>query len=261
MMLKRGRTLFARSCKAARLAGVLAYIKAARLAGDQPLIYLDVGARGGLSPSWRIARQFGLITPAYCEPDAAEADRLMTADPDAIVIPYAFGQIVETRTLYITREPGRSSLLFPECPSVIKKNREDWSVEREIAIPVVRLDDVWSRFTSRPPTYIKVDVQGYELEVLYGSRKLLDDGVLCAELEASLVPFYKEQPTLQPVFDFMFMNKFDLVKIKPHGLFDNGILEFNISFVKRGYHKDDRVRLWKLINNVPNHERLVIYGC
>jgi FkbM family methyltransferase len=260
MILKHGRTLFARSCKAARLAGVLAYIKAAQLAGDQPPIYLDVGARGGLSPSWWVAKQFGLITPAYCEPDVAEAERLTTAEPDAIVIPYAFGQSAETRTLYITREPGRSSLLFPECPSVVKTGREDWSVEREISVQVVRLDDVWPRFASRLPAFIKVDVQGFELEVLRGAGKLFDEEILCVELEASLIAFYKGQPTLQTVFDFMFMSKFDLVKIKPQGLCDNEILEFNTFFIRRGYHEDGRVRLWKLINNVPNHQRLVTYG-
>jgi hypothetical protein len=118
-------TFFARSRKAARLVGALAYIRAARLAGDQPPIYLDVGARGGLPPAWWLARKFGLIKPAYCEPDAAEAERLTKADPGAIIIPYAFGQIAESRTLYITREPGRSSLLFPECPSVVENGRED----------------------------------------------------------------------------------------------------------------------------------------
>jgi hypothetical protein len=87
MKLKRGAVLLARSRKAARLVGVLTYIKTARLAGDQPPIYLDVGARGGLSSGWRLARQFGLIKPAYCEPDVAEAERLRTADPDAILIP------------------------------------------------------------------------------------------------------------------------------------------------------------------------------
>jgi FkbM family methyltransferase len=260
MILKRGRALFARSRKAARLVGVLAYIKAARLAGDQPSIYLDVGARGGLSPNWRLARQFGLIKPAYCEPDVAEAERLTTTDPDAIVIPYAFGQVAETRTLYITREPDRSSLLIPQCPSVIKNGREDWSVEREISVQVVRLDHVWSRFASSAPAFIKVDVQGLELEVLKGAKELFDDQILCVELEASFVPFYKGQPTFQTVFDFMFKSEFDLVKIKPQGLFENSILEFNAFFVRRGCHQDGRARLWKLINNVPNHERLVTYG-
>jgi FkbM family methyltransferase len=252
--------LLARSRKAARLVGALAYIKAARLAGDQPPIYLDVGARGGLPPTWRLARKFGLIQPAYCEPDAAEAERLTTADPSAIIIPYAFGQVTESRTLYITHEPGRSSLLFPECPSFIENGRGDWSVEREILVQVVRLNDVWSRFASCPPTFIKVDVQGFELEVLKGAEKLFDNDILCVELESSFIPFYKGQPTFQTVFDFMSMNKFDLVKIKPQGLFDNGILEFNAFFVRRGHHKDGLARLWKLINNVPNHERLVTYG-
>jgi hypothetical protein len=110
---------------------------------------------------------------------------------------------------------------------VIENGREDWSVEREISVQVVRLNDVWSRFASSPPTFLKVYVQGFELEVLKGAEKLLDNEILCVELEASFIPFYKGQPTFQTVFDFMFTNKFDLVKIKPHGLFDNGILEFN----------------------------------
>ena len=151
------------------------------------------------------------------------------------------------------------AMFFPECPSVIKKDVRIGQSNERFGF-ILRLDDVWSRFASRLPVFIKVDVQGFELEVLRGVGDLLDNEILCVELESSLVPFYKGQPTLQTVFDFMFMNKFDLVKIKPQGLFDNGILEFNTFFIRRGYHGESRVKLWKLINNVPNHDRLVTYG-
>jgi Methyltransferase FkbM domain len=74
---------------------------------------------------------------------------------------------------------------------------------------------VSSSFSDSPPAFIKVDVQGYELELLKGAEKLVYDGVLCVKLEASFVLFYKGQPNLQAVLDFMFMRKFDFVKIKP----------------------------------------------
>ena len=89
---------------------------------------------------------------------------------------------------------------------------------------VVRLDHVWSRFASSAPSFIKVDVQGLELEVLKVAKELFDDEILCVELEASFVPFYKGQPPFQTLFDFMFESEFDLVKIRPQGLFENSIL-------------------------------------
>lgn len=49
---------------------------------------------------------------------------------------------------------------------------------------------------------LKLDVQGYELEVLRGSRKNLSQIPFCF-LEVSLIPLYKEEKTLLPVLTFL----------------------------------------------------------
>jgi hypothetical protein len=136
---------------------------------------------------------------------------------------------------------------------------EPWTVEEVIKVEVVPLNTIWDRYSSAPPHFVKIDVQGFEKEILLGMENLLG-GVLCIELEASFLPFYVGQPSFQELFEFLHERGFDLVKIRPLGLYRGAILEFNAFLVRRDRHGDKPVALWKRINDVGDHKRTITLG-
>jgi FkbM family methyltransferase len=60
------------------------------------------------------------------------------------------------------------------------------------------------------PLYLKLDVQGYELEVLRGGERLLPR-VVVVEAELSLVPLYRGGPLYREVIDYLDRRGFQLV--------------------------------------------------
>jgi len=71
------------------------------------------------------------------------------------------------------------------------------------SVRIDRLDVVWpdvARGARRP--YLKIDTQGYELEVLHGARAVLDAFVL-VEAELSLLPTYDSGPLFEAVVEFL----------------------------------------------------------
>ncbi len=62
--------------------------------------------------------------------------------------------------------------------------------------------------------YLKIDVQGLELEVLRGAESLLDQ-VAAVESELSLTPLYEQGATFVDVVDHLDTRGFHLVSLAP----------------------------------------------
>jgi FkbM family methyltransferase len=82
---------------------------------------------------------------------------------------------------------------------------------RTVAVENVRmerLDDLWPHLAAaaRHPC-LKIDTQGYELEVLRGAARALDDVVL-VEAELSLLPTYEAGPMFEDVVAFLAEHRF-----------------------------------------------------
>lgn len=225
---------------------------------ERPINFIDVGARGGLSRNWAVARRMGLIRPFYFEPDADEAERISRTNPDAVVLRFGLGaDDGKEEVLHLTASRGKSSLLEPDTGAPFYE--EAWSVEERAKVTVRRFDQIWQSDWGAPE-FVKIDVQGYETEVVKGFGDLLRS-VLCFELEAQLLPFYIGQPLFQQVHDFMHGHGFDLVKMRPLGLFrENVIAEMNVFFVRRDVHADPRAMFWKRMNDVGSHRRMAVWG-
>lgn len=80
--------------------------------------------------------------------------------------------------------------------------------EEKIGIKV--LDDIYSRDKLPYPDVIKIDVQGYELNVLKGARQVLSKAKYLV-IELSFREFYAGQPPLSEVLQFLEMNDFMMV--------------------------------------------------
>lgn len=252
--------LYERAQKAVSVAtGVLAAVRCG-LHRKLPPVYLDVGSRGGLPARWRPVLSAGLICPVYVEPDRVEAARLLARHPGVRVITDALGASDgEVATLYVTREPGRSSLLLPDFQEIsVFADSSPWEVVRREAITIRRLDRIWG--DCAPPELVKVDVQGYEVEVLKGMGTLLDS-VVGLEVESSITPLYHQQATFEDIRQFLFEQGFDLVRMAALGLYrGETMIEFNTFWVRREFHLDPRVRLWKRVNGVGNARRVNVWG-
>jgi FkbM family methyltransferase len=109
-------------------------------------------------------------------------------------------------------------------------------VEKTIDVQVDRLDiTVQSLDAENQSTYLlKIDVQGFEMEVLAGATKILDKTlvVLC---EANIAPLYTNQCSFESILGFMREHDFELVDMgEPfRSKISQEILYVDLAFLRR----------------------------
>lgn len=82
-------------------------------------------------------------------------------------------------------------------------------------VQVTRLDSVYTKFFNPDDRiYLKIDVQGYEREVLKGAKKTLKQ-VHVVEIELSMVPMYEGAPVMTEMFTLLEGMGYTLVSIVP----------------------------------------------
>lgn len=138
-----------------------------------PIVIIDVGARWGFNAEWNV---FGTALQIYCfEPDEAECARLNTmASPNVKYIPAALGKTLAEMTLYETRI-GASTGLYKTNMGFFSRllNRDNAEVVKEHRIRVTTLEEALSRFGVKKIDFIKLDVEGAELDVLLGAERFM----------------------------------------------------------------------------------------
>lgn len=83
-------------------------------------------------------------------------------------------------------------------------------------IDVVALDDCIERYVgAKIGGLLKIDTQGYEMEVLLGARRCLSDKIDVVQTELSLVELYAAQPLMLDVCNFLKQYNFNLRHIIP----------------------------------------------
>ncbi|NKB48985.1 MAG: FkbM family methyltransferase [Alphaproteobacteria bacterium] len=112
------------------------------------------------------------------------------------------------QTLQLTRARQLSSLYQPD-PTVVRRFRQlswwqeegvgPYKLEDQVSVPTARLDDVCDVAS---PHFLKLDVQGAELDVLRGSTRTLQS-VLIIESEVEFVQIYKNQPLFSDMDIFL----------------------------------------------------------
>jgi len=100
-------------------------------------------------------------------------------------------------------------------------------------VPAVTIDGLCSERNLGGPYLVKIDVQGAELDVLEGARKVLEDTELIS-IEASLFQFYVNGPQFYDIVNYMKNQGFvvyDIFGIHNRPL-DNALAQVEIAFVK-----------------------------
>ena len=90
--------------------------------------------------------------------------------------PYALGKDNEKRKFYVTDSPMCSSLYKPNAEIIkLYNNLEVASLKKEIEIDTISLDYFVDKHDVGKVDFIKIDVQGAELDVFKGGSKTLEN--------------------------------------------------------------------------------------
>ena len=145
---------------------------------------------------------------------AFEVDKTLCEDlnkkarPGITFFPIALGRSEETRAFYETRKPMCSSLYKPNEKLIsLYNNFQMAHLESVREIDTVSLDHFAKENKISPVDFIKIDVQGAELDIFQGARKTLRD-VLAIVTEVEFIPHYIDQPLFGDVCSFLAKENF-----------------------------------------------------
>lgn len=181
----------------------------------QRFVVIDVGAGGREGDYWTIWRRIGNDTLRLYgfEVDSESCVRLnrdaARAGRDVIAYPAGLWRERREAAFYVTREPDGSSFYRPNAPLIQRWRSADGrslgemlTIEKSTELKVTSLD-AWKRETSADAVdFIKLNVQGGELEILKGGLSCLDD-VLGIQLEMSFNHTYVDAPQFSDVDRFL----------------------------------------------------------
>jgi FkbM family methyltransferase len=168
---------------------------------------IDVGAnRGQFTLACRLAKS-GVSVVAF-EPipfEAATFRRIHGQCADVRLVESALGETAGTATLHLSHSADSSSLLpIGERQSALFRGTSEVGT---LNVPVQRLDDLGAYWSGRHQQLLKLDVQGFELNVLKGGVDTLRS---CAFVyaECSEVPLYDGQALRPEVSAFLSVHGF-----------------------------------------------------
>jgi FkbM family methyltransferase len=117
--------------------------------------------------------------------------------------PYALGSKEEKRKLYETNHPMCSSLYEPNEKLLKLFNNLSVAYLKKITeVNTISLDTFVKREKIESIDFIKMDIQGAELDVLKGAEKSLEN-VLTIVSEVEFLPIYNDQPLFGDVCTFL----------------------------------------------------------
>jgi FkbM family methyltransferase len=177
---------------------------------------IDVGAnRGQFGLEVRAAGYTGQILSI--EPLAEPYRRLTqlaARDGRWVTVHSAVGMGTGSATINVAGNEGASSSILP----MLDLHARSAPNARYVTVEHVRLetlDDLVQPHTGDSTgIFTKIDVQGFELQVLAGAKGTLSRSTM-VQLEMSLLPLYETAPSYQEVLDFMARHGFALVGIEP----------------------------------------------
>lgn len=146
----------------------------------------------------------------------ADAREILTARSRADgawqVYPFALGDSDAAATIHVAGNSWSSSLLAMgarhEAASPESRYIDDQQVE------VRRLDALLPELRAAPPFLLKIDTQGYEMRVLRGASRTLEDARMI-EVELSVPSLYEGQAEAEAIFTLLSGAGYDLVSASP----------------------------------------------
>ncbi len=197
-------------------------------------LVLDAGANEGQFIRTALALMPEVMVYAF-EPNPEAVKKLKTGDwnPEKVkILPVALGSQEATLPLNISKFSPSSSF-FKISDQMIAEFPET-ETEQTISVNVGRLDTLLDNQDVKPGSILlKIDVQGFELEVLEGAIGLFNQ-ISIIVCEINLAPLYEGQCTIESIVAFLRSHGYKLVDIgEPiRSRYNQEILYLDLAFKK-----------------------------
>ena len=195
---------------------------------------LDVGANEGqfIKPA-RVLFPKASILAFEPNPRLIQSLQDLLPSGTGAVCQIACGREAGTMPLHLMKFSPASSLLRPTSLRIPDFPAAE--TEETIEVKVSRLDFVVRGHPlARKPYLLKIDVQGFELQVLQGAVDILPDvsAIVC---EVNAVSFYEGQAAFEDIYGFVRQHNFKLVDIgEPIRNSNTGeVLYFDVAFLNK----------------------------
>ena len=168
------------------------------------LCYWDVGGRWGLAEPWAWFDE-ALRVVAF-EPDAEEYRRLLAAGkPKDVILNRAVWRESGRVPFHLARARGCSSIYEPNREFLEKfADARRYDVEKTVEVETGTIDALAAGEAELADLdFLKIDVQGAELDVLRGGEAFLAGNALGIEVEVEFQPLYRGQPLFSDVDKFV----------------------------------------------------------
>jgi len=163
-------------------------------------VILDVGAHIG--DATELYRKYFFGSKIFCfEPFPKSCDYLkkrFTNDSKINIIERALGSKDETKSLYVSNFSNLNSLQRP--------NERAWGFadKKSVDVKTTTLDYFCYNNDIKHIDILKLDVQGSELDVLMGSRTILEKGLISlVYIEWQVVPLYENHHKYYKIAEFL----------------------------------------------------------
>lgn len=174
---------------------------------------LDVGANVGQYASMLRSQGYANRILSF-EPVAASYARLKEAakdDPNWEVFHHGLGADDASVEMFVEGDSSMNSMLCARQDLPLMKNEIHKS--RQV-VEIRRLDSIFDALCTRDEKiFLKIDTQGFELDVLKGAEKSMSR-FTGLELELSLTPLYQKQSCLPEVAAYLYQRGFKLWSIE-----------------------------------------------
>ena len=186
--------------------------------GYRPSSLIDVGAYEGnwARAAWSV---FGHVPTLLVEPQRAKhalLQKLCQSVPDCRLAPTVLSDIEGDTVTFYEMETGSS--LLPERSNAPRK---------EVSLVTTTLDQL---LFDHANTFLKIDAQGAELQILRGGMETLQR-VSLVQLEAAVAEYNEGAPSLRQVLEFMETLSFSLLDISGWTRLQSHLVQVDLLFV------------------------------
>jgi len=176
------------------------------LLGQESILFLDLGAAGGIEPRWE--KISSTLRYVGFEPDSRARENLPnTKFASYELLPGLVSENKATQKLYLTKDEGKSSNYHPN-EAFLKRfpNPGRFTIIKELESEANSIDEM----ITKPIDFIKLDIQGSELNALKGAANSLRS-VLGIEVEVEFSELYNKQPLFGSVSEFLKKHDFEFI--------------------------------------------------